>query len=174
MHTFKVRNALMPGGKRRPSFKMVSNMVIQLLHSIKYSVEVPFSNMAQQPMEMQKTAVAKKVKKNQSDKQPLPLSLSDWWRFTYTLSSILSQNLQFTSSGDALGRQVRVFNRVFFTFAGITEFFCMSLQMTVTERFKLRRKRQQGSNLQPSNRVNKFLSQAIEARSIDQGKDQPC
>ena len=52
---------MMPGGKRRPSFKMVSNMVIQLLHSIKYSVEVPFSNMAQQPMEIQKTAVSKKV-----------------------------------------------------------------------------------------------------------------
>ena len=50
------------GGKRRPSFKMVSNMVIQLLHSIKYSVEVPFSNMAQQPVEMQKTVVAKKVR----------------------------------------------------------------------------------------------------------------
>ena len=42
--------------------------------------------------------------------------------------------------------------------------------MKVTERFKLRRKRQQGSNLQPTNRVNKFLSQAIEARSIDQEK----
>ncbi len=51
------------GGKRRPSFKMVSNMVIQLLHSIKYSVEVPFSNMAQQPVEIQKTVVAKKVNK---------------------------------------------------------------------------------------------------------------
>jgi hypothetical protein len=52
---------MLPGGKRRPSFKMVSNMVIQLLHSIKYSVEVPFSNMAQQPVEIQKTVVAKKV-----------------------------------------------------------------------------------------------------------------
>jgi hypothetical protein len=57
----QVRNAMMPGGKRRPSFKMVSNMVIQLLHSIKYSVEVPFSNMAQQPAEIQKAAVTKKV-----------------------------------------------------------------------------------------------------------------
>ncbi len=50
------------GGKRRPSFKMVSNMVIQLLHSIKYSVEVPFSNMADRPVEIQKTVVAKKVR----------------------------------------------------------------------------------------------------------------
>eukprot|EP00095_Tigriopus_kingsejongensis_P012404 snap_masked-scaffold755_size101758-processed-gene-0.9 protein:Tk12404 transcript:snap_masked-scaffold755_size101758-processed-gene-0.9-mRNA-1 annotation:"adenylate cyclase" len=101
-NTLHVRNAMFPGGKRKPSFKMVSNMVIQLLHSIKYSVEVPFSNMAQQPVEIQKNTVTKKIK--------------------------------------------------------------------VTERFKLRRKRQQGSNLQPTNRVNKFLSQAIEARSIDQEK----
>ena len=50
---------MLPGGaKRRPSFKMVSNMVIQLLHSIKYSVEVPFSNMAQQPVDIQKGTLA--------------------------------------------------------------------------------------------------------------------
>ena len=42
---------------------MVSNMVIQLLHSIKFSMEVPFSNMTQQPVEMQKTLQTKKVKK---------------------------------------------------------------------------------------------------------------
>ena len=51
-----------PGGKRKPSFKMVSNMVIQLLHSIKFSMEVPFSNMTQQPVEMQKTLTTKKVR----------------------------------------------------------------------------------------------------------------
>ena len=47
------------GGKRKPSFKMVSNMVIQLLHTIKFSMEVPFSNMTQQPVEMQKTLSTK-------------------------------------------------------------------------------------------------------------------
>ena len=53
---------LLPGGgKRKPSFKMVSNMVIQLLHTIKFSMEVPFSNMTQQPVEMQKTMTTKKV-----------------------------------------------------------------------------------------------------------------
>jgi hypothetical protein len=40
---------------------MVSNMVIQLLHSIKFSMEVPFSNMTQQPVEMQKTMQKTKV-----------------------------------------------------------------------------------------------------------------
>ena len=41
----------------------------------------------------------------------------------------------------------------------------------MTERFKLRRKRIGSSTAhQPVNRVNKFLSQAIEARSVDQEK----
>ena len=37
-------------------------MVMQLLHSIKYSVEVPFSNIAQQPSEITKMNSTKKVK----------------------------------------------------------------------------------------------------------------
>jgi hypothetical protein len=39
------------GGNQRPklSFRNVSNVVVQLLHSIKYSVEVPFSNIAAAP-----------------------------------------------------------------------------------------------------------------------------
>ena len=41
----------------------------------------------------------------------------------------------------------------------------------MAERFKLRRKRIGSSQQhQPANRVNKFLSQAIEARSVDQEK----
>jgi len=95
-------NILTGGGKRKPSFKMVSNMVIQLLHSIKFSMEVPFSNMTQQPVEMQKTLQTKN-------------------------------------------------------------------KLKISERFKLRKKRH-GSSHQPSNRVNKFLSHAIEARSVDQEK----
>ena len=43
-------------------------------------------------------------------------------------------------------------------------------QVKVTDRFKLRRKRMQGASLMPTNRVNKFLAQAIDARSIDQEK----
>jgi len=45
----------------------------------------------------------------------------------------------------------------------------------MSERLKLRRKRIAGganssSTFQPTNRVNKFLSQAIEARSVDREK----
>ena len=60
-NTLNVRSNMMTGGKRKPSFKMVSNMVIQLLHTIKFSMEVPFSNMTQQPVEMQKSLTTKKV-----------------------------------------------------------------------------------------------------------------
>jgi len=42
---FQVRTALGAAQKRKLSFKNVSNVVVQLLHSIKYSMEVPFSNM---------------------------------------------------------------------------------------------------------------------------------
>nr|CAH7767817.1 unnamed protein product [Callosobruchus chinensis] len=47
----KVRSAMGAAAaqRRKLSFKNVSNVVVQLLHSIKYSMEVPFSNMALQP-----------------------------------------------------------------------------------------------------------------------------
>ena len=58
-NTLQVRSALGQGGgpgsgsggnqRRKLSFRNVSNVVVQLLHSIKYSVEVPFSNIAAAP-----------------------------------------------------------------------------------------------------------------------------
>ena len=57
------------GGKRKPSFKVVSSLVVQLLHSIKFSMEVPFSNITQQPVEMQKTITTKKVQPTLKIKQ---------------------------------------------------------------------------------------------------------
>lgn len=47
-NTLQVRSALGAAQRRKLSFKNVSNVVVQLLHSIKYSMEVPFSNMALQ------------------------------------------------------------------------------------------------------------------------------
>lgn len=44
-NTLHVRN-FAGSTKRKLSFKNVSNVVIQLLHSIKYSIDVPFANMA--------------------------------------------------------------------------------------------------------------------------------
>jgi len=43
-NTLQVRQ-LAGSTKRKLSFKNVSNVVIQLLHSIKYSIDVPFANM---------------------------------------------------------------------------------------------------------------------------------
>ena len=71
---------------------MVSNMVIQLLHSIKFSMEVPFSNMTQQPVEMQKTLQTKKVKKKNNlynVKNFLIFEATQWRYRTGMLFSVL-------------------------------------------------------------------------------------
>ena len=45
-NSLSVRQLAAHSSKRKLSFKNVSNVVIQLLHTIKYSVDVPFANMA--------------------------------------------------------------------------------------------------------------------------------
>ncbi|XP_071520790.1 uncharacterized protein [Panulirus ornatus] len=102
-NTLQVRSALGSTHRRKLSFKNVSNVVVQLLHSIKYSMEVPFSNMAIPPQE-KSTSITKK-------------------------SSLLSDK----------------FKRPF-------------------------KKRHSSLPHAPSNRVNKYLAQAIEARSVDREK----
>ncbi|KAG7165121.1 Ca(2+)/calmodulin-responsive adenylate cyclase-like [Homarus americanus] len=102
-NTLQVRSALGSTHRRKLSFKNVSNVVVQLLHSIKYSMEVPFSNMAIPPQD-KSTSITKK-------------------------SSLLSDK----------------FKRPF-------------------------KKRHSSLPHAPSNRVNKYLAQAIEARSVDREK----
>ena len=92
-----MRNAMLgnaASGKHRPSFKMVSNMVIQLLHSIKYSVEVPFSNMAPQPPEIQKSQAKAKVSTKLTEGSialycPTGLTLDPLLNFSLLLDSLL-------------------------------------------------------------------------------------
>lgn len=48
LNTLGVRSAL-GANRRKLSFRNVSNVVVQLLHTIKYSVPVPFSNVVAQP-----------------------------------------------------------------------------------------------------------------------------
>ncbi|ROT64675.1 putative adenylate cyclase type 6 isoform X2 [Penaeus vannamei] len=98
----KVRSALGSAHRRKLSFKNVSNVVVQLLHSIKYSMEVPFSNMAIPPQD-KSTSITKKSTLSDKFKRPFKKRLS-------------------------------------------------SLPHT------------------PSNRVNKYLAQAIDARSVDREK----
>lgn len=49
LNTLGVRSALGCANRRKLSFRNVSNVVVQLLHTIKYSVPVPFSNVVAQP-----------------------------------------------------------------------------------------------------------------------------
>ncbi|XP_063359343.1 Ca(2+)/calmodulin-responsive adenylate cyclase-like isoform X4 [Cydia amplana] len=88
--------------RRKLSFKNVSNVVVQLLHSIKFNVDVPFSNMAASPQELKANA-ARKNKVTEKFKRPL-------------------------------------------------------------------KKRHSSVYHQPSNRVNKYLAQAIDARSVHREK----
>ncbi|CAH1122560.1 unnamed protein product [Ceutorhynchus assimilis] len=121
----KVRSALGAAQRRKLSFKNVSNVVVQLLHSIKYSMEVPFSNMALQPD--MKTTSTRKV-------------------------ADLQRVLHRDPTGEQQGAQSSGNNKV-------------------TEKFKRPFKKRHSSVYhQPSNRVNKYLAQAIEARSVDREK----
>ncbi|GFY79712.1 hypothetical protein TNIN_393221 [Trichonephila inaurata madagascariensis] len=97
-------NTQMRGGNRRKlSFKNVSNVVVQLLHSIKYSMDVPFSNMA--------------VASGPAVEKP---------------------GTKMSSFADKLRKPFK--------------------------------KRHSTVYHQPTSRVNKYLAQAIEARSVDQEK----
>ncbi|KAL1138220.1 hypothetical protein AAG570_009911 [Ranatra chinensis] len=120
-NTLQVRSAL--GAQRRKlSFKNVSNVVVQLLHSIKYSMEVPFSNMASAADH--KASAARKVSPP----------------YCYLMSYVAYKCYQ-------------------------------TLQNKVTDKFKRPFKKRHASVYhQPSNRVNKYLAQAIEARSVDREK----
>ncbi|KAG0428144.1 hypothetical protein HPB47_024854 [Ixodes persulcatus] len=97
---------------RKLSFKNVSNVVVQLLHSIKYSMDVPFSNMAMPPPPASNAAAASAAAEKQSSKK---LKMPDKLRKPF-------------------------------------------------------KKRHSVVYHQPTNRVNKYLAQAIEARSVDREK----
>ncbi|KAJ8971721.1 hypothetical protein NQ317_009068 [Molorchus minor] len=123
-----VRSALGAAQRRKLSFKNVSNVVVQLLHSIKYSMEVPFSNMALQPD--LKSTNARKV---------------------LDLQRVLHADPSGCDSSHNAAQS--------------------SSKNKVTEKFKRPFKKRHSSVYhQPSNRVNKYLAQAIEARSVDREK----
>ncbi|XP_063232754.1 Ca(2+)/calmodulin-responsive adenylate cyclase isoform X3 [Bacillus rossius redtenbacheri] len=134
-HRRKVRTALGAAQRRKLSFKNVTSVVVQLLHSIKYSMEVPFSNMAL-PAGDPKAHAARKVLDLQRalHAEPVP--------------------------GAGPPVNLRDF---------ASKFSCF--QNKVTEKFKRPFKKRHSSVYhQPSNRVNKYLAQAIDARSVDREK----
>ncbi|XP_044734406.1 Ca(2+)/calmodulin-responsive adenylate cyclase isoform X3 [Chrysoperla carnea] len=132
-NTLQVRSALGAAQRRKLSFKNVSNVVVQLLHSIKYSMEVPFSNMALQPGDM----------KGNSGRKDVVLDLQRALHAEPPGASYSDSD----SPTDSISKN------------------------KVTEKFKRPFKKRHSSIYhQPSNRVNKYLAQAIEARSVDREK----
>ncbi|XP_058443634.1 Ca(2+)/calmodulin-responsive adenylate cyclase [Malaya genurostris] len=120
LNTLGVRSALGAANRRKLSFRNVSNVVVQLLHTIKYSVPVPFSHMA-------------------TGGSPYPGGTGP------------GGGSAAAGGGMFLDKNAR--------------------KNKVTDKFKRPFKKRHSSVYhQPSNRVNKFLSQAIEARSVDREK----
>ncbi|XP_049866894.1 Ca(2+)/calmodulin-responsive adenylate cyclase isoform X2 [Pectinophora gossypiella] len=117
------------GSRRKLSFKNVSNVVVQLLHSIKFNVDVPFSNMAASPQELKANA-ARKVLDLRRALHAEPGSAE-----ALRLAALRAEDNK------------------------------------VTEKFKRPLKKRHSSVYhQPTNRVNKFLAQAIDARSVHREK----
>ncbi|KAJ6638235.1 Ca(2+)/calmodulin-responsive adenylate cyclase [Pseudolycoriella hygida] len=137
LNTLGVRSALGAANRRKLSFRNVSNVVVQLLHTIKYSVPVPFSHMAsgQYPGSSSGTP-AMFCEKNARKVMQLQRALH-------------------APDGGGVGSANTASNE----------------RNKVTEKFKRPFKKRHSSVYhQPTNRVNKFLSQAIEARSVDREK----
>ncbi|XP_068082518.1 Ca(2+)/calmodulin-responsive adenylate cyclase [Anabrus simplex] len=135
-NTLQVRSALGAAQRRKLSFKNVSSVVVQLLHSIKYSMEVPFSNIAIQPGDHKANAARKVL---------------DLQRALHADPS--------TTGGRPFGGTEALDLRDIAT------------KNKVTEKFKRPFKKRHSSVYhQPSNRVNKYLAQAIDARSVDREK----
>ncbi|XP_032594400.1 Ca(2+)/calmodulin-responsive adenylate cyclase isoform X1 [Drosophila grimshawi] len=129
LNTLGVRSAI--GSRRKLSFRNVSNVVMQLLHTIKFSEPVPFSNIA-------------------TGSFP-------------SAAAALGGGPARGSSTDAAAASVQV-----------SEKGSRKSQSKVADKFKrpFRKRHSVAAHHQPTNRVNRFLSQAINARSVDCDKSE--
>ncbi|KFB41886.1 AGAP000727-PA-like protein [Anopheles sinensis] len=197
LNTLGVRSALGAANRRKLSFRNVSNVVVQLLHTIKYSVPVPFSHMATGgggspypstsggcsssgggPGSSGNAAGggsggggagggggglfldknARKVLHLQRilHASPYPVALAK--------SGVGGGGGEHASSSGSNTRTVG-------SRASVYESELSASKNKVTDKFKRPFKKRHSSVYhQPTNRVNKFLSQAIEARSVDREK----
>ncbi|XP_052862291.1 Ca(2+)/calmodulin-responsive adenylate cyclase [Anopheles cruzii] len=139
LNTLGVRSALGAANRRKLSFRNVSNVVVQLLHTIKYSVPVPFSHMAT----------------GGGGGSPYPSTSAGAVGGGPGCSGAGGAGATSSSNG-----------------AGGGLFLDKNARKNkVTDKFKRPFKKRHSSVYhQPTNRVNKFLSQAIEARSVDREK----
>ncbi|XP_048479262.1 Ca(2+)/calmodulin-responsive adenylate cyclase isoform X4 [Plutella xylostella] len=138
--------------RRKLSFKNVSNVVVQLLHSIKFNVDVPFSNMAASPQELKANA-ARKVLDLRRALHAEP-------------GSAEALRLAAMRAEDVSAPHQHTFDAVM-----STRLRTDLPPSKVTEKFKRPLKKRHSSVYhQPTNRVNKFLAQAIDARSVHREK----
>ncbi|KAK9747495.1 Adenylate cyclase, conserved domain [Popillia japonica] len=151
----KVRSALGAAQRRKLSFKNVSNVVVQLLHSIKYSMEVPFSNIALQSVDMKSTNARKVL---------------DLQRMLHAEPSTCQSSNIAAVDGKVLDirKMLHAEPSARDSTPSATE---TNTDNKVSEKFKRPfKKRHPSVYHQPSNRVNKYLTQAIDARSVDREK----
>nr|XP_015838788.1 PREDICTED: Ca(2+)/calmodulin-responsive adenylate cyclase isoform X11 [Tribolium castaneum] len=156
-NTLQVRSALGAAQRRKLSFKNVSNVVVQLLHSIKYSMEVPFSNMALQP-DLKSTNARKDA-------------VLDLQRVLHADPSACESSQHPAETSSKVLELQRVLHAEISPSTEQTRSPDTETNNKVTEKFKRPFKKRHSSVYhQPSNRVNKYLAQAIDARSVDREK----
>ncbi|XP_026329581.1 Ca(2+)/calmodulin-responsive adenylate cyclase-like isoform X5 [Hyposmocoma kahamanoa] len=154
------------GSKRKLSFKNVSNVVVQLLHSIKFNVDVPFSNMAASPQELKANA-ARKVLDLRRALHAEPGS-AEALRLAALRTEDVSTAMHASDPAPAAAPHHHTFDAVMQHHALRT---LPHPTNKVTEKFKRPLKKRHSSVYhQPTNRVNKFLAQAIDARSVHREK----
>ncbi|CAH4037328.1 unnamed protein product [Pieris brassicae] len=155
---------LSTGSRRKLSFKNVSNVVVQLLHSIKFNVDVPFSNMAASPQELKANA-ARKVQDLRRALHAEPGS-AEALRLAALKDDVSALHRPPPPSPPASAPHQH-------TFDAVMQHHALRTHATnkVTEKFKRPLKKRHSSVYhQPTNRVNKYLAQAIDARSVHREK----
>ncbi|XP_075969683.1 adenylate cyclase rutabaga isoform X2 [Anticarsia gemmatalis] len=154
--------------RRKLSFKNVSNVVVQLLHSIKFNVDVPFSNMAASPQELKANA-ARKVLDLRRALHAEPGSAE-----ALRLAALRAEDVRAAMQAPAPAASPTPATAPHHhTFDAVMQHHALRTHTTnkVTEKFKRPLKKRHSSVYhQPTNRVNKYLAQAIDARSVHREK----
>ncbi|XP_016951811.1 Ca(2+)/calmodulin-responsive adenylate cyclase isoform X9 [Drosophila biarmipes] len=140
LNTLGVRSAI--GSRRKLSFRNVSNVVMQLLHTIKFSEPVPFSNIA-------------------TGSFP-------------SAASALGGGVALGGGGGGGGVARGSTCEANAGSVQVSEKGSRKSQSKVADKFKrpFRKRHSVAAHHQPTNRVNRFLSQAINARSVDCDKSE--
>ncbi|XP_018792357.1 PREDICTED: Ca(2+)/calmodulin-responsive adenylate cyclase isoform X2 [Bactrocera latifrons] len=165
LNTLGVRSAI--GSRRKLSFRNVSNVVMQLLHTIKFSEPVPFSNIATGSFPSSggsgtgaRGSTAEGAGGDKSTRKVIRLQKILHAPTPPGGGVTISVGTTPNSTSNTISRIHRLNQN-------------KNKQSKVTDKFKRPfRKRHSSMHYQPTNRVNRFLSQAINARSVDCDKSE--